>query len=231
MVAYIDDFKLMMYHQHRLAAADPAVALAAPTPPRQARAAPAPRLSRRRQIGTMRGTADAQPRRQHRCISTWPRCRRATATSCLISTVVPRPIALATTVDADGQGQCRAVQLFQRGQLDPAGRRARHQPGDGAGDGYKDTERNIRDTGEFVVNLVDEALAERMNICAVDFPAEIGELERRRADPGAVGRGQAAAHRRVAGQLRMQAHHRPVARRATRRSRSGGSSTSISATI
>ena len=54
-------------------------------------------------------------------------------------------------------------------------------PGDpnsiGAGDGYKDTERNIRDTGEFVVNLVDEALAERMNICAVDFPSAVGELE------------------------------------------------------
>jgi flavin reductase (DIM6/NTAB) family NADH-FMN oxidoreductase RutF len=35
---------------------------------------------------------------------------------------------------------------------------------------------NIRDSGEFVVNLVDEALAERMNICAVDFPAGTGEL-------------------------------------------------------
>jgi flavin reductase (DIM6/NTAB) family NADH-FMN oxidoreductase RutF len=29
-------------------------------------------------------------------------------------------------------------------------------PGDASGDGYKDTERNIRDSGEFVVNLVDE---------------------------------------------------------------------------
>jgi len=48
--------------------------------------------------------------------------------------------------------------------------------GTGAEGGYKDTESNIRETGEFVVNLVDEALAERMNICAVDFPAEIGEL-------------------------------------------------------
>jgi flavin reductase (DIM6/NTAB) family NADH-FMN oxidoreductase RutF len=44
-------------------------------------------------------------------------------------------------------------------------------PGAASEDGYKDTERNICDIGEFVVNLVDEALAERMNICAVDFPA------------------------------------------------------------
>jgi flavin reductase (DIM6/NTAB) family NADH-FMN oxidoreductase RutF len=45
------------------------------------------------------------------------------------------------------------------------------------GGGYKDTEANIRETGEFVVNLVDEDLAERMNICAVDFPTDVGELD------------------------------------------------------
>ncbi len=49
--------------------------------------------------------------------------------------------------------------------------------GEGAEGGYTDTEANIRETGEFVVNLVDEALAERMNICAVDFPHEMAELE------------------------------------------------------
>ena len=50
-------------------------------------------------------------------------------------------------------------------------------------DGYKDTERNIRDTGEFVVNLVDDALAERMNVCAVDFPAGIGALDKAQSTP------------------------------------------------
>jgi flavin reductase (DIM6/NTAB) family NADH-FMN oxidoreductase RutF len=49
--------------------------------------------------------------------------------------------------------------------------------GEGPSGGYKDTEDNIRETGEFVVNLVDEALAERMNICAVDFPTAMGELD------------------------------------------------------
>ena len=49
--------------------------------------------------------------------------------------------------------------------------------------GYKDTERNIRDSGEFVVNLVDEALAERMNICAVDFPIGTGELDEAELTP------------------------------------------------
>ena len=56
-------------------------------------------------------------------------------------------------------------------------------PGAAGEDGYKDTERNIRDSGEFVVNLVDEALAERMNICAVDFPAGTGELNAAQLTP------------------------------------------------
>jgi flavin reductase (DIM6/NTAB) family NADH-FMN oxidoreductase RutF len=94
----------------------------------------------------------------------------------MISTVVPRPIALATTVDAQGRVNAAPFSFFNAVSSNP--------PvvvlginGEGADGGYKDTEDNIRETGEFVVNLVDEALAERMNICAVDFPTEIGELE------------------------------------------------------
>src|SRR5690606_21973205 len=44
----------------------------------------------------------------------------------------------------------------------------------------KDTALNIRATREFVVNLVDEAMAEQMNICAIDFPAGTNELEQAR---------------------------------------------------
>ena len=94
----------------------------------------------------------------------------------LVSTVVPRPIALATTVDAAGRVNAAPFSFFNAVSSRP--------PvvvlginGEGPGGGYKDTESNIRDTGEFVVNLVDEALAERMNICAVDFPTGIGELD------------------------------------------------------
>jgi len=41
----------------------------------------------------------------------------------------------------------------------------------------KDTARNIRSTGEFVVNVVTEDIANQMNICATDFPPEIDELQ------------------------------------------------------
>ncbi len=82
--------------------------------------------------------------------------------------------------------------------------------GEGAEGGYKDTEDNIRETGEFVVNLVDEALAERMNICAVDFPTEIGDLEVAKLTAVPSVGVQAAAHRQIPGQLRMQADYRAV---------------------
>src|SRR5690242_10990854 len=98
----------------------------------------------------------------------------------LVSTVVPRPIALATTVDAAGRVNAAPFSFFNAVSSNPPVVVLGISPGDpgsGLGDGYKDTERNIRDTGEFVVNLVDEAIAERMNICAVDFPTQVGELE------------------------------------------------------
>jgi len=97
----------------------------------------------------------------------------------LVSTVVPRPIALATTVDRAGRVNAAPFSFFNAVSSVPPVVVLGISPGDeAAGDGYKDTERNIRDTGEFVVNLVDEAIAERMNVCAVDFPTAIGELER-----------------------------------------------------
>ena len=95
----------------------------------------------------------------------------------LVGTVVPRPIALATTVDLKGRVNAAPFSFFNAVSSIPPVVVLGISPGATEADGYKDTERNIRDTGEFVVNLVDEELAERMNICAVDFPTEIGELE------------------------------------------------------
>jgi flavin reductase (DIM6/NTAB) family NADH-FMN oxidoreductase RutF len=101
----------------------------------------------------------------------------------LVSTVVPRPIALATTVDSTGRVNAAPFSFFNAVSSVPPVVVLGISPGAGSEDGYKDTERNIRDTGEFVVNLVDEALAERMNICAVDFPSAIGELEKAELTP------------------------------------------------
>ena len=97
--------------------------------------------------------------------------------------MVPRPIALATTVDGAGRVNAAPFSFFNAVSSVPPVVVLGISPGDASGDGYKDNERNIRDSGEFVVNLVDEALAERMNICAVDFPASIGELEKAELTP------------------------------------------------
>jgi flavin reductase (DIM6/NTAB) family NADH-FMN oxidoreductase RutF len=43
--------------------------------------------------------------------------------------------------------------------------------------GEKDTLRNLRATGEFVVNIVTETLAEAMNITSTEFPSPIDEFE------------------------------------------------------
>jgi len=92
----------------------------------------------------------------------------------LIGTVVPRPIALVTTLCPGGVVNAAPFSFFNAFSFDPClvalGIESR------AGGGPKDTVRNIRDTLEFVVNMVDEAIAERMNICATDFPPELGEL-------------------------------------------------------
>jgi len=101
----------------------------------------------------------------------------------LVSTVVPRPIALTTTVDLAGHVNAAPFSFFNAVSSIPPVVVLGISPGDSAGDGWKDTERNIRETGEFVVNLVDEALAERMNICDVPFPTDVNELEMAQLHP------------------------------------------------
>lgn len=93
----------------------------------------------------------------------------------LCASVTPRPIALVTTVSAEGIVNAAPFSFFNVFSEDPAlivlG--LQHKPGNDP----KDTTRNIAAAGAFVVNLVDEALAEAMNICAIDFPPEISEIE------------------------------------------------------
>ena len=48
--------------------------------------------------------------------------------------------------------------------------------------GLKDSSANIRDGGDFVVNLVDEATAHAMVVTAIDFPHGGGRDRRGRAD-------------------------------------------------
>ena len=88
--------------------------------------------------------------------------------------VTPRPIALTTTLDPDGRVNAAPFSFFNvLGDSPPI---VGLCPGDRSPGVPKDTARNIRLTHEFVVNLVDEAIAEKMNLCAATLPAGENEL-------------------------------------------------------
>ena len=94
----------------------------------------------------------------------------------LASLVTPRPIALVTTLSADGRVNAAPFSFFNLLGADPP--ICAFAPGDRDDDTPKDTARNIRATHEFVVNLVDEAIAEAMNQCAAPLPFGESELAR-----------------------------------------------------
>lgn len=92
----------------------------------------------------------------------------------LIGAVVPRPIALVTTIGRDGTVNAAPFSFFNCLSADPAilalgveYRPSREQ---------KDTGRNVRETKAFTVNIVSDAILEAMNVCAVPFAPSIDEL-------------------------------------------------------
>jgi flavin reductase (DIM6/NTAB) family NADH-FMN oxidoreductase RutF len=94
----------------------------------------------------------------------------------LVNTVLPRPIALVTTVDAQGRANAAPFSFFNVFSHAPPLVVLGIEGRSGAAP-LKDTMRNIRETSGFVVNLVDRALVEAMQICAIDFPGDIDEIE------------------------------------------------------
>jgi flavin reductase (DIM6/NTAB) family NADH-FMN oxidoreductase RutF len=95
----------------------------------------------------------------------------------LIGLVAPRPIALVTSLSEAGQLNAAPFSAYNYLCTDPpvVALGVTNRPEDRSVP--KDTARNIRRTGEFVVNVVTEDLLEQMNICATDFPADVDELE------------------------------------------------------
>jgi flavin reductase (DIM6/NTAB) family NADH-FMN oxidoreductase RutF len=92
----------------------------------------------------------------------------------LISTVTPRPIAWVVSQNADGHLNAAPFSFFNvfSGAPPVIGiGMASHEPGR-----PRDTRRNIRETCQFVVNLVSEEAAHSMNITAIEFEAKVNEL-------------------------------------------------------
>ncbi len=91
----------------------------------------------------------------------------------LITAIVPRPIAFVSTLGRDGVRNLAPFSFFMGVTTNPptvaisVGRRK------GV---LKDTSRNIADTGEFVVNLVDESVADAMVQASGDYTPEQDEF-------------------------------------------------------
>lgn len=91
----------------------------------------------------------------------------------LIGCVVPRPIAWVSSMSEHGVANLAPFSFFMGVCGDPptiafsSGRRAGN---------HKDTIHNLESTGDFVVNVVDDALAEQMNLTSGEYPPEIDEF-------------------------------------------------------
>jgi flavin reductase (DIM6/NTAB) family NADH-FMN oxidoreductase RutF len=93
----------------------------------------------------------------------------------LASLVVPRPIAWVTTISPEGLVNAAPFSFFNvLGSEPPI---IGFCPGDRADGTPKDTALNVRLTHQFVVNLVDESVAEAMNKTAASLPRGTSELE------------------------------------------------------
>jgi flavin reductase (DIM6/NTAB) family NADH-FMN oxidoreductase RutF len=92
----------------------------------------------------------------------------------LASLVTPRPIAFVTTLSPEGKINAAPFSFFNLMGANPP--ILAFAPGDRDNGTPKDTALNVRATHEFVVNLVDEAIAEAMNKCAASLPYGENEL-------------------------------------------------------
>ena len=87
--------------------------------------------------------------------------------------ILPRPIAWVTTIGPTGVVNAAPYSFFNVFSEDPPlCMFAVNIRADGR---LKDTQVNIERSGEFVVNITDEPLAEAMHESSGDFPPEIGE--------------------------------------------------------
>lgn len=91
----------------------------------------------------------------------------------LIGCVVPRPIAWVSTISAEGIANVAPFSFFMAVCNNPptlafsSGRREGSK---------KDTVSNLEYTQDFVVNVVDDALAEQMNLTSGEYPPDVDEF-------------------------------------------------------
>jgi flavin reductase (DIM6/NTAB) family NADH-FMN oxidoreductase RutF len=95
--------------------------------------------------------------------------------------IVPRPVALVSTIDSNGIPNLAPFSFFTGVGSNPPTVlfcpvvRSRSITGEHR-DLRKDTLRNVEETGEFVINVVSEAIAAAANETAAEVPPEVDEF-------------------------------------------------------
>lgn len=93
----------------------------------------------------------------------------------MIGSIIPRPIALVTTVDEEGRVNAAPYSFFNCLSADPPilALGVENKPDRS----LKDTSHNIRMTEVFTVNIVSFDIAEAMHVCAAKYPRGVDELK------------------------------------------------------
>ncbi|MDZ7808341.1 MAG: flavin reductase family protein [Gracilimonas sp.] len=93
-------------------------------------------------------------------------------------TVVPRPIAWISSVGKSGVPNLAPYSFFNVISTKPVMFMIASGPGENVGKtGDKDTLSNIRENGDFVINMASASLADRMHQCSTVYPKDISEFE------------------------------------------------------
>ena len=94
----------------------------------------------------------------------------------MIGSIVPRPIAFVSTLSKDGIRNLAPFSYFNGVCSNPPTIMFAPSRRGYSGD-TKDTLNNIRETEEFVVNIVSEDFSEQMVACSTDFDPEVDEFD------------------------------------------------------
>ncbi len=95
----------------------------------------------------------------------------------ILGTVAPRPIAFVSTIDENGNKNLAPYSFFNAFSSNPpivvfsSNRR-------GSDNTTKDTLRNVRVSGECVINAVNYSMVRQMAVASVDFPTGVSEFEK-----------------------------------------------------
>jgi flavin reductase (DIM6/NTAB) family NADH-FMN oxidoreductase RutF len=94
----------------------------------------------------------------------------------LLHCVAPRPIALTSTLSAAGAPNLAPFSYFMAGGANPPS--VIISPLTDRWGQPKDTLRNIRETGEYVINVVTYGMRDRVNTASAEYPYGVSEWEK-----------------------------------------------------